>query len=332
MLETGATRRSWPRVGLLACGLGTLLLGGALVVGCQSTAGPAPGFELDEPSEGGETSAACGDVEVPAGFKRRNPDFEPRVEPACAHSWSPDGKPVWFHTVEESIATRDEWFDAWKGGLVRGEGGKLPVGSKGFEWKASHDANLQDLARRIPGDPESGQPWAGYEPRRGLFWGFGKPYVNGEHTHMFECTPGMPIQRLRKELGNPKYWRGHFTWKVGNGIVTCEPDPQGGHLNIQIMRNEGRPFAEPGALEEMIETAERKSKEAEGVPESELPFDYYPTFKRFYYLEPPGRYWETTRIIKSTKTCYNPPPHRTCAYSRPAERVHWKFDTSERDP
>ena len=331
MLETGATWRVWRRGGLISCGLGMLFSGWALAVGCQSTAGPAPGFELDEPSEGGETSTACGDVEVPAGFKRRNPDFEPRIEPACEHPWSPDGKPVWFHTVEESIATSDQWFGAWNRSVVRGTGDQPPPGGKTFQWKAWNDKNLDSLADRIPGFPKSQEVREVREPQRGLFWGIGTPFLDDEYTHVFECTPGMPIQRLRDALGNPKYWLGGFTWKLGNGIVTCDHPGVEDAIAIFIMDREGEPFAKPEVLEEIRDAAKRKSKRAEGVPESELPFDYYPTFKRFYYLEPPGKYWETTRILKSTKRCYEF-GGRSCRFGPARERVHWMFDTSEPFP
>lgn len=150
-----------------ACTIYLWLFAASIICACGQTSSHDAPEEIDffQPRELGTWEPTDDGPRVPTG-EHPSEDFD----------WAPDGRPVYFHTVEESERTRSDWQQYMRD--LRAADKVALQFKVGTFYNHERDANIERLPEQWPGE-------------RGGFWGFGPPFAD-EYLHMFEC-PGARV-------------------------------------------------------------------------------------------------------------------------------------------
>ncbi len=151
----------------------------------------------------------------------------PRIEPPDAYPWAPQDRPIYFHTLEESGATRSEWgpYLAKIGTApynVPSEIGEPDKELSRFNFVVSplldKDARLVDLVPKEVQESRKAVP---------VFIGLGGPFID-EYYHVFECDSrhnvGWYTEFDRSDPEENKryvFYSYGFGYHMGDYVVFC---------------------------------------------------------------------------------------------------------------
>jgi len=251
---------------------------------------------------------------------------------------------VVLHTVESSIASRDDWIGFVGYGPSDGmtRPGHLNDSLRGrrnlryreekIDKQLSPVQELVDLADACP-------------IRRGLFQSMGRRVIRGDQLHLFECSDGMAS--LSNRLGGP--WEQlpdnlRAAWRIGDAVVRCDaPDlriefapPDADQATRDLLTREELSERIRAWFAELLEFHKEK---LHGPADPRPPYDDIDTISRYFYVKPLDRGWRTRRLLWHGTESYCPTD--VGIYPCPADKVeyewdpfptvfqHWKFEIRE---
>ncbi|MFU8803375.1 MAG: hypothetical protein ACNA8W_06165 [Bradymonadaceae bacterium] len=189
-----------------------------LIPGCDSQrVSPSVDPTFFEPREMGTYTPAFQDV-----VEDEKQPFTPRIEPPDNYPWAPQDRPIWFHSLEESMATRDQWrpylhhYTPDQGSI--GQSWGLNRRELSFSWLVSsrlaEDRQLTEIYEAWPEDQA--------EAPTKKWIGLGGPFVD-EYFHVFECGDVRKIPEIAAmdRYENFPYLNIGIGYFMGDYVVRC---------------------------------------------------------------------------------------------------------------